>query len=156
MYKIHPDDEMYSYLRSLEHKEADLFSIYMNTGFVIWSGLKNILKDCGHPLLTLNSVLDLPSGYGRILRFIKQDISSDLITACDIYPNAVDFLKREFSVRGFVSEKDPKNLAIPGSFSVIFSTFSVIFSISLFSHLPSHLFEQWFKKLIDLCAPMDY
>jgi len=145
MYKIHSDDEMFSYLKSLGHNEGDLFSIYMSTGFLIWTGIKNILKQSGRPLSALTSVLDLPSGYGRVTRFMRQDLPPELITVCDIYSNAVHFLTKELDVKGIVSEKNPADITISDSFSAIFS-------ISLFSHLPRHLFEQWLSKLIGLCA----
>ena len=54
----------------------------------------------------VRNVLDLPSGYGRELRFFKLRWPTATFTACDIQPGGVAFCEREFGARPAVSEPD--------------------------------------------------
>ncbi|MCA1628899.1 MAG: class I SAM-dependent methyltransferase [Acidobacteria bacterium] len=47
--------------------------------------------------------LDMPSGYGRELRFFALRFPRATCTACDIQPGATDFCAREFGARPVVS-----------------------------------------------------
>jgi SAM-dependent methyltransferase len=68
---------------------------------------------------TISDVLDLPSGYGRELRFLKQKFPDAKITACDIQPGAVDFCAEAFGARPVYSKADVNELSFPRKFDLI-------------------------------------
>jgi len=57
-------------------------------------------------LSTINSILDFPSGYGRVLRFLRAAFPPAEITACDIDRDGVDFCAKTFAARAVYSTVD--------------------------------------------------
>jgi SAM-dependent methyltransferase len=66
-------------------------------------------------------ILDLPSGYGRILRFLKVSFPNATICACDINAEGVDFCRRQFNASPVVSNTDFAKVSFPWSFDLIWS-----------------------------------
>lgn len=64
-------------------------------------------------------ILDLPSGHGRVLRFLAQRFPDADITACDIDRDGVDFCVRTFGAQGVVSRPDLDALALDGEYDLI-------------------------------------
>jgi SAM-dependent methyltransferase len=69
----------------------------------------------------VGTILDLPSGYGRFLRFLKARFPHATIWACDIQPEAVEFCRRAFDVEAVVSNEDFAKVSLPGLFDLIWS-----------------------------------
>ncbi len=141
---IGPGDEMY-------HK-AILVGTPDNPGYArfkyIESGLRmyNIYKqlaDYVGGFDKLGSVLDFGSGWGRLTRFLLHRIEQRQIWVSDIYADAVAWQSQKLGVNGLVSVTDPNQFALDMKYSIIFSG-------SVFSHLPDHLFRAWFRKLYSL------
>ena len=65
------------------------------------------------------SILDMPCGYGRVLRFLRAKFPAAEITACDLNPGAVDFCVSTFGVKGTYSQKYPDNLRLRDKFDLI-------------------------------------
>ena len=82
------------------------------------------------PALQINSVLDLPCGYGRVLRFLVERLPNARFTACDINRDAVDFCARTFHVRPAYSSEDLRSLNLGEQFDLIWCG-------SLVTHLDS-------------------
>ena len=78
------------------------------------------------------AMLDLPCGYGRILRFLKILHPEAVLTACDLDRGAVDFCFKHLGADGLYSQDDFR------SFSVN-RTFDLIYCFSLVTHLSSSL-----------------
>ena len=99
-----------------------------------------VMQELGHAPAA--KVLEFASGYGRVTRHLPL---SDL-TACDIHPEAVSFLRRRLNVAALQSAPSPAEFD-PAT------RYDFVFVLSLFSHLPEHLFEAWLAKLASLLKP---
>lgn len=75
------------------------------------------------------SILDLPCGYGRVLRMLTSRFPEAAVTACDLDRRAVEFCERTFGVQGTVSEAQLDELSLP-------QTYALIWCGSLLTHLP--------------------
>jgi len=64
-------------------------------------------------------VLDLPSGYGRELRFLTRRFPDAAFTACDIQPGAVDFCARAFGAVAVSSQPELSRMSFDADFDLI-------------------------------------
>ena len=74
-------------------------------------------------------MLDLPCGYGRVLRWLRPAIPEAHIVACDTSSAAVGFCARTFGVTGVVAQPLPDS-PIAGT-----ATFDVVWCGSLLTHV---------------------
>jgi SAM-dependent methyltransferase len=65
------------------------------------------------------SILDLPSGHGRVLRMLKAAYPEASITACDLDRDAVDFCARVLEASPVYSTEDPDELGFDEQFDLI-------------------------------------
>ncbi len=65
------------------------------------------------------SLLDLPCGHGRVLRFLRARFPDAAITACDLDSDAVDFCARTFGALPVYSTPDLANVPLTGEFDLI-------------------------------------
>jgi SAM-dependent methyltransferase len=87
-------------------------------------------------------ILDLPSGYGRVLRMLKAAFPDAELTACDIDQAAVDFCAETFGALPAYSTEDPTELGLPGDYDLIWCG-------SLLTHLGLQgwkRFLPWFER----------
>jgi SAM-dependent methyltransferase len=68
---------------------------------------------------TIETILDFPSGYGRVLRFLRAMFPSANITAAEIEPSALTFCRRAFGVTPLPSKEDVGELVLPQRFDLI-------------------------------------
>lgn len=66
----------------------------------------------------VGTILDLPSGYGRVLRRLKVAFPDASLTACDIDREAVDFCAETFGATPAYGSTDPSDLDL-GRFDLI-------------------------------------
>lgn len=64
-------------------------------------------------------VLDLPSGHGRVLRFIVDRFPDARVTACDLGSDEVNFCAATFGTRAVVSRTDMEALKLDERFDLI-------------------------------------
>ena len=114
--RVHPADAMY---------EGDAFH-YLSVGLSASRGIRQALR-CT-PECTIRSVLDFPSGYGRVLRFLPMMFPNSEITAAEVNNTALKFCRRRFSVATLRSQITLSELSIPQRFDVIWCG-------SLFTHI---------------------
>jgi SAM-dependent methyltransferase len=105
--RIAPDDAMFI-TGSSRH--------YLGVGL---SAMRCIDRAVRRTQTNVRRILDLPSGHGRVLRFLRVAFDKAGITACDIDPNAVRFRERTFGVTGVRSTPEPSKLAFPIQFDLI-------------------------------------
>jgi len=101
------------------------------------------LLAAGRP--TVDSVLDLPCGDGRILRALRAEFPDARIVACDINREAVDFCAAAFDAIPVYASEDPRDNHVEG-------TFDLIWCGSLLTHVDAPLwtaFLQLFESLLD-------
>jgi SAM-dependent methyltransferase len=87
-------------------------------------------------------ILDLPSGYGRVLRMLKAAFPGAELTACDLNRAAVDFCAETFGAIPAYSAEDPTDLQLTGDYDLIWCG-------SLLTHLDVagwRRFLPWFER----------
>jgi len=65
-------------------------------------------------------ILDLPSGWGRVSRFLVVRFPRAEVTACDLIYDGPRFCAQEFGARPVRSSEDFDDLVLPGPFDLIF------------------------------------
>jgi trans-aconitate methyltransferase len=84
-------------------------------------------------------ILDLPSGHGRVLRWLVKEYPDATITACDIDRDAVEFCAEHFGAVPLYSDIEPE--AIP------LSRYNLVWIGSLFTHLDAPLWSRFLSVL---------
>jgi SAM-dependent methyltransferase len=74
------------------------------------------------------SILDLPSGHGRVLRYLKAEYPQARLAACDIDHDAVDFCAKTFGATPIYGREHPGEVELEQQFDLIWCG-------SLFTHL---------------------
>lgn len=90
----------------------------------------------------IRSILDLPCGHGRTLRFLKAAFPEAVITACEIDKDGVDFCVNTFGVRGAYSTSNPVEIPIKEKFDLIWCG-------SLLTHLNQDKWHGFIKFFSD-------
>ena len=88
------------------------------------------------------NILDLPSGYGRVLRMLKAAFPEAELTACDLDREAVDFCAEALGAIPAYSAEDPSDLRLAGDYDLIWCG-------SLLTHLDAggwRRFLPWFER----------
>lgn len=134
--KISPDDGMYQ----AENKEH-----YFNVGRSALKNIKLAVLAADKHFTDIRNILDMPSGYGRVLRYLKAFFQEAQITACDIEQDAVDFCCRVFNVRTVYSKKRPSDINIMDRFDLIWCG-------SLLTHLN---LDRWPEFLDFFCSVLN-
>jgi len=90
---------------------------YLNVGLSALNCIRNaiITADNSPP----KSILDFPSGYGRVLRFLTAAYPDASIACMDIDPIAVKFCEKHFGVKSSLSDVDFSMLEMEFSFDLI-------------------------------------
>jgi SAM-dependent methyltransferase len=84
-------------------------------------------------------ILDLPCGFGRVLRWLQVAFPASEIVACDIQRAGVDFCADRLGAVPVYSSEDPVSIDLPGEFDLIWCG-------SLFTHVDA---PRW-KELLEL------
>jgi SAM-dependent methyltransferase len=117
--EISPNDKMYNEARQDRYFRAGQSAIDW-----IRLALQAATKE------RVETILDLPCGHGRVLRWFRHEFPQADVTACDIDRDAVDFCANTFGAHPVYSTKEPAEIAIPGPFDLIWCG-------SLLTHLNS-------------------
>ncbi|MFN6273911.1 MAG: methyltransferase [Microcystis sp.] len=143
---IDEKDEMYTYLLNLYHgNNGQAILEYLSTGQQSMNVIKQICEWGFHGFQNISTFLDFASGYGRLTRFLVQELSPEKIWIADIYTNAVKFQEEQFGVHCITSVNSPTEFNVDMKYDCIFVG-------SLFSHLPPESFFEWLRKLYDLLS----
>jgi cyclopropane fatty-acyl-phospholipid synthase-like methyltransferase len=67
----------------------------------------------------VSSLLDFPSGHGRVLRVLKAAFPDAILTAGDIDRGMVDFCVRTFGARPIYSTANPEEITITDTYDLI-------------------------------------
>ena len=93
--KISPSDDMYRNDLDVQH--------YFLVGLSALGCIEDAVRQAG--IRSVQTVLDMPCGYGRVLRFLTRCFPEAALTACDIDRGAVDFCESTFRARGAYSSE---------------------------------------------------
>jgi cyclopropane fatty-acyl-phospholipid synthase-like methyltransferase len=91
-------------------------------------------------------ILDLPCGYGRVLRWIKAEFPAAQLGACDIDHEGVDFCAATFGAEPVYGRENPADVEIEAPYDLIWSS-------SLFTHLPPHQWDSFLELFERALAP---
>jgi SAM-dependent methyltransferase len=141
--RIHPDDDIYRYIRGGHPDERSALTYYVSDGRRSVERLDSLVTThLGHTDNQI-SLLEFASGYGCLSRHFRNFAGRYQVVACDIHQLAVDFLQGTLGVEAVPSNSDPDMLAID-------QTFDVVFALSFFSHIPPGTWGRWLAKLLSL------
>jgi SAM-dependent methyltransferase len=124
--RIHPDDGMF----------AGDAAHYFRVGLSAIDCIEDVLSRAERT--DVRDVLDLPSGYGRELRFLVSRFPDAVFTACDIQPGAVRFCAEAFGARPVASKPDLKEVSFERRFDLVWCG-------SLVTHLDADATRSLFK-----------
>jgi len=115
--QVHHGDGMY---------EGDAFH-YLSVGLSASRCIQEAFRSAGKEF-TDGSILDFPSGFGRVLRFLRVRFPNSEITSAEIEGSALDFCCRTFSVTPLLSKTPFSDLNLTQRFDLIWCG-------SLFTHI---------------------
>jgi SAM-dependent methyltransferase len=113
---------------------------YVQGGLCALQNISESLAAVGRTFRDIDSCLDFPCGYGRVLRHLVSQISPSKISAGDADAQGVRFCAREFGVHPLYCDHDVARLSLPGSYDLIFVG-------SLFTHLDADTGLTLLRKL---------
>jgi SAM-dependent methyltransferase len=90
---------------------------YFKAGLSAISCIDEALQQAGST--TVNEILDLPSGYGRVLRLLVHRFPEARITACDVIPDGIRFCAETFGATPAQSSHNIEELAFATKFNLI-------------------------------------
>lgn len=137
--RIHIADSM------LPSTAPEAVDSYVQAGRSGIAAVRRGLEACGRELGSVESVLDLGCGYGRVLRFMCREVEPEKVTACDLDARAVAFCAEELGVRPLLSRPDLK--------TVPFGTYDLVWSGSLLTHLPERASDGFLSLLPRILEP---
>jgi SAM-dependent methyltransferase len=110
---------------------------YFDDGFRSAQQFADLVKPFG--IAPPVRVLEFASGYGCVTRHLKKNPDLSLV-ACDIHPQACEFIQDKLSVPCVVSKHVPEEITFDRKFDVVFA-------LSFFSHMPRSTWGRWIKAL---------
>lgn len=148
---VHPDDFILRFL--LEKSDApgagQAVETYFEDGARSAEQLAGLLTGvCGFQDQPCH-VLEFASGYGRVTRHLARAAPFCSVTACDIHPQAVSFIREKLGVPAIVSAHVPEEFQVADAYDVVFA-------LSFFSHMPKSTFARWLQKLASVVKPNGY
>ena len=92
------------------------------------------------------TILDLPSGHGRVLRILKAEFPNARLAACDIDRDAVDFCSSVLGATPVYGKPRPQDVEIDGSYDLIWCS-------SLMTHLDRQGWTEFLDFFESILAP---
>jgi len=142
---ISPDDDIFRFFANHPTSKNPIRD-YLSDGWRTMVELQDVLDRYNMSLRRCENFLEFACGQGRFTRHLARIFTNNQLRVSDVVPGSVDFLKQTMAVDGFYSSIDPDELTIPGRYSVIFV-------LSLFSHLPPAVWCKWLQVLFNALAP---
>jgi SAM-dependent methyltransferase len=145
---IHPKDLMFQfYLKQDQDFQTGGIGVrsYFESGRESAQRIDDLIHRFAAPNQRRLNILEFASGYGCVTRHLEYSNHNHHTIACDIHPEAIEFLERVMGVEAILSE------AVPEKFHPRHS-FQVIFAISFFSHMPNMTWGRWLRTLVDLLS----
>ena len=137
--EIHTHDNLFDYL--VRHAGgSDPVDAYFTDGRDCAEILRDLGEHAGVQWGDGPSLLEFASGFGRVTRHFGHVVPSARVTACDIHPEAVEFVSATLGVPTLLSSIVPESLHLS-------SRFHVIFALSFFSHVAPDMFGRWLARL---------
>lgn len=139
-------------------KELQLRSVgsfvpdFIESGYRAFDTFRNVLQSSADQnIFTFGNILDFGCGCGRIIRAFRNHLPTEHLFGTDIDPDAIAWLKEnykgiaEFSVNSHL----PPTLYAD-------EMFDLIYSVSIFTHLPEDMQFAWLNELKRIAKPGAY
>jgi len=147
--ELHPEDFIFWFIHDQPHMadKSQAVREYFQSGKDGAVFVRDLLNEY-RPQQILNaarrpggklSLLEFASGYGRVTRHFKAAMPDFDVTACDIHPQAVEFLER-LGLPAVQSRPKPEDFGLG-------RTFDVVYAFSFFTHMPRATWGRWLKAL---------
>ena len=127
-----------------ERMHADDDKIYLAIGQSALKAVRLAQIASGKP--DFASILDMPCGHGRVLRWLKAAYPNAKITACDILADGVDFCADTFGATPAYSTPVP-------TIDLFADRYDLIFVGSLLTHVDVHQWDHLIELWHHLLAP---
>jgi SAM-dependent methyltransferase len=124
--KISPSDDMVN--TDWDHEHKHYFSVGRNALEIIFEAM--ILCRA----TDVSSILDMPSGFGRVTRHLKAAFPKAELYACDLYQDRIDFCAQELGAVPIKSKENFDEITFGKKFDLIWCG-------SLLTHLTAKQFE---------------
>jgi len=119
----------------------------MSDGFASYRLFRNLYERHATPIVHCGNILDFGCGWGRIIRFFLKDVKPSRLLGVDPVEEMVALCKQQNRWCGF--ERIP---FVPPS-QLKGSTFDLIYSFSVFSHLSEEMHKKVLAELTRLLKP---
>jgi len=136
--RIHPDDDM-------KHPQDADAAHYASVGRSAIAAIGQALSAADRSFDDVEACLDMPCGYGRVLRMLAHEIPGERITACDINRKAIRFCASEFGATPLRST--------PNLDRVRFGRYDLIWCGSLVTHIDERRAERLLRRFADALVP---
>lgn len=141
---IHPDDDIFRFFAQYPGCR-DPIRAYLSDGWRSLAELMVLLERWGRPLLSFAKVHEFAAGFGRFTRHLAP-LLGERLSAAEIVPEAVHFLRERLGVRAVPSDHDPERF-------VLEEAPELLFALSFFTHLPPARWRAWLLRFAQLLAP---
>ena len=144
---IHQQDFIWHFIRthpSFASEEAAL-TYYFSDGARSAQQLAAVLGEW-YAEPTPYALLEFAAGYGCVTRHLAGALPHARVTACDIHPAAVTFLRETLDTPAVLSHTVPEAAVLGGPYAVVFA-------LSFFSHMPRATWTRWLHALVAAGAP---
>jgi 2-polyprenyl-3-methyl-5-hydroxy-6-metoxy-1,4-benzoquinol methylase len=127
-------------------EDEQVFSSLGRKGF---DAIRDCLERNNISLDGIKDVLDFGCGCGRVTRYWS-DQAGVIVSGTDIAQEAIDWASANLSFGSFSVNLGRPPLQYPDS------SFDLIYSLSVFTHLPENLQVSWFAELVRVLRPGGY
>src|SRR4051812_12526083 len=132
--EIAADDEMYNTGKDW----------YFSVGLDALRAILNILSLAS--IKSVDSILDLPCGHGRVARYLRAVFPSAEMTFCDINRSGVDYCAKTFCGSAVYSDIELERVDLGRKFDLIWVG-------SLFTHIDFRRYKAWIEFLCRQLTP---
>lgn len=136
--RIHPHDDM-------KDPRDTSAAHYAKVGRSALEEIRESLEPAGLSFGDVGSCLDMPSGYGRVLRLLRRELPAAQITACDVNREAIRFCASEFGALPLRSRGRLETLRL--------GRYDLIWCGSLITHLDDRRVERLLRQFADALMP---
>ena len=127
-----------------ERMEWDDRDVYYSVGLSALKAIRLAALAAGKS--SFDSILDMPSGHGRVLRWLKAAYPDARLTACDLLTDGVDYCAQTFGATPVYSSPYPTAAAFPDRYDLIFVG-------SLLTHVDAHHWDHLIALWHGLLTP---
>ena len=141
---IDPRDDIFRFFANHEIAKNPIRE-YLSDGWRTLSELMLLLETVDRPLSKTGRVLEFAAGFGRFTRHLVK-VLPGRVTCSDVMPGSIEFLREQFGVDSFASSHDPAIVVQSGQYDLVFV-------LSMFTHLPTHMWGPWLRALKRMVKP---